>query len=84
VAQVWKAAMNTDWQSIIAISIAVLAGIWAMYMFLAPFIASLQPEKPGRCSGGCGCGHEEKSFEAGTGKIESCDSPLKQDYTLKL
>jgi hypothetical protein len=71
--------MNTDWQTIIAISIAVLAGIWALYMFLAPFIASLRPPEPGGCSGGCGCGHEDKTTEPASGKIDSCTTSLKQN-----
>ena len=71
--------MNIDWQSVIAIAIAVLAGIWALYMFIAPFIAALAPSKPGHCAGGCGCGHEDKNSEPGGGKVDSCSTPLTQN-----
>lgn len=71
--------MSNNTQNIIAIAIAVLAGIWALYMFLAPFIASLRPAKPGRCAGGCGCGHEDLKSEPSSGKADACAEPLKNN-----
>lgn len=50
-------------QTIIAIVIVVLAALWAGKLLLVPFIASLRPNKSGRCAGGCGCGHEEAHSE---------------------
>jgi len=47
-----------DTQSIIAIALAVLAGIWAAWLLLKTFIASLRPVKNEGCGGGCGCGHD--------------------------
>ena len=55
--------MSTDWQTITAATIAILAGLWAGYMLVVPMIAAMRPAKPGRCEGGCGCGHEEKNPE---------------------
>lgn len=49
-----------DWQTILAITIALLAGIWAVKLLVLPFIVSMRPDKPGRCPGGCGCGREDR------------------------
>jgi hypothetical protein len=45
-----------DWQKAVAIGIAVLAAIWAGWMFLSPIIAAMRPPKAGDCGGSCGCG----------------------------
>lgn len=67
--------MSTDWQTLIAIAIAVLAAIWAGYMLVMPMIAAMRPGKPGRCMGGCGCGHEEKNSAPESGKTDACAAP---------
>jgi hypothetical protein len=45
-----------DWQRALAIGIAVLAAIWAGWLFLGPLLSAMKPKKPGDCGGGCGCG----------------------------
>jgi len=50
-------------QTIIAIVVVLAAALWAGKLLLIPFIASLRPDKSGRCTGGCGCGHEEAPSE---------------------
>ena len=50
--------MALDWQSIIAVFIALLAGVWAIKLLLLPFLASMRPSKKDGCGGCCGgCGH---------------------------
>ena len=67
--------MKTDTQTIIAVAIAVLAAIWAGYMLVMPMIAAMRPAKPGKCMGGCGCGHEEKNTAPESGKVDACGTP---------
>src|SRR5207244_515726 len=55
--------LTMDTQTIIAVAVVLLAGVWAGKMLLVPFIASLRPAKSDRCVGGCGCGHEERNAE---------------------
>jgi hypothetical protein len=67
--------MKTDWQTIVAVAIAVLAAIWAGYMLIVPMIAAMRPAKPGKCAGGCGCGHEDKNSAPESGKADACGTP---------
>ena len=56
-----------DWQSVVAISIVVLAGFWGAWMLLAPFVAALRPRKNENdgCGGGCGCSSKKSKSETG-------------------
>src|SRR5437868_15335178 len=48
-------------QTIIALVIVVLAALWAGWLLVGPFVASLRPpKKDDSCTGGCGCGHEDR------------------------
>jgi hypothetical protein len=64
-----------DTQSIIALIIVAAAGVWAAKMLIVPLIAACRPQKPGRCAGGCGCGHEDKNTIPESGKADACATP---------
>ena len=61
-----------DKQTLIAIAIVGAAGLWAAKLLIGPLIAATRPPKPGRCAGGCGCGHEEKNTIPESGKADAC------------
>jgi len=67
--------MSAQIQNLIALSVAGLAGLWALKLLLMPFLASLRPEKSDRCMGGCGCGHEDKNTQPQSGKVDACATP---------
>jgi hypothetical protein len=56
--------MKYDWQTIIAITIVLFAAVYAAKSFISPILSAMRPPKSGRCEGGCGCGHEDKSHDA--------------------
>ncbi len=61
-----------DKQTLIAIAIVAAAVLWAAKLLIGPLIAATRPAKPGRCAGGCGCGHEEKNTIPESGKANAC------------
>ena len=52
-----------NWQNVVAIAIAVLAGLWAGWMFVSPVIEAMRPRKTNDCGGSCGCGKTPKMDE---------------------
>ena len=64
-----------DKQTIIALVIVALAAAWAAKQLIGPLIAATRPPKPGRCAGGCGCGHEDKNTLPESGKADACSAP---------
>lgn len=64
-----------DTQTLIAIVIVVAAALWATKLLVGPLIASFRPQKPGRCAGGCGCGHEDRNSLPESGKADACATP---------
>ncbi len=61
--------MNGDWQSRIAATLAVIAGLWAAWKILTPLVNEFRKKKsPDAGCGACGCGSKPELGTCGSAK----------------